>query len=116
MEPVDPTVLDRPIRLGSSAPGTQAPDRQDDNSSPARTHARRAWIWGAGTIAIVSSMIAVWLAVHRRPDPDLLWQDAERTFLAGRWDRARTLLSQIERERTRTSLDWMLEAQLASAS
>ena len=50
-----------------------------------------------------------------RPDPDRLWADAERAFLAGQWDRARASLKTLERMRPRTGLDWMLEAQLATA-
>jgi tetratricopeptide (TPR) repeat protein len=48
-------------------------------------------------------------------DPDRLWADAERAFLAGQWNRARTTLQQLERLRPKNGLDWMLEAQLASA-
>jgi tetratricopeptide (TPR) repeat protein len=58
---------------------------------------------------------AVWYGARQRADPDRLWADAESAFLAGHWDRARASLRQIESLRPRTGLDWMLEAQLATA-
>ncbi len=56
-----------------------------------------------------------WLAARRRIDPDRLWSDAERSFLAGHRDRAREALRTLGRLRPRTGLDRMLEAQLATA-
>jgi tetratricopeptide (TPR) repeat protein len=59
--------------------------------------------------------MALWSAIPDRTDPDRLWADAERAFLAGDWDRARSALRRLERIRSRTGLDLVLEAQLASA-
>jgi tetratricopeptide (TPR) repeat protein len=50
-----------------------------------------------------------------KPDPDRLWADAERAFLAGHHGRARTALATLARLRPKTGLDWLLEAQLATA-
>jgi tetratricopeptide (TPR) repeat protein len=44
-----------------------------------------------------------------------VWAEAERDFLAGRWDRAQGALSHLKRLRSRHPLDWMLEAQLNTA-
>ena len=55
------------------------------------------------------------MASRRRPDPDRLWTEAERAFLSGRWDRARSLLKSLERMRPKTPMDWLLEGQLATS-
>jgi tetratricopeptide (TPR) repeat protein len=59
--------------------------------------------------------MALWSAILDRTDPDRLWAEAERAFLAGDWDRARSLLWRLDRIRPKTGLDLVLEAQLASA-
>src|SRR4051812_24337781 len=66
-------------------------------------------------VLIAGGLGTGWFAVRDRPDPDRLWNEAETAFLAGRWDRARALLRRLERLRPRTALDWLLEAQLATA-
>jgi tetratricopeptide (TPR) repeat protein len=66
-------------------------------------------------VILAGGLGAGWLAVWGRPDPDRLWNEAESAFLAGRWDRARESLRRLERLRPRTPLDWLLEAQLATA-
>ena len=68
-------------------------------------------------LAVVMGVLAVTIRVggRRRADPDQVWADAERAFLAGHWDRARTSLRQLESARDQSRLDWMLEAQLATA-
>jgi tetratricopeptide (TPR) repeat protein len=58
---------------------------------------------------------AAGFAVRPRSDPDRLWADAERSFLAGDWPRARALLRKIETIRPKGPLDWVLEAQLDTA-
>jgi tetratricopeptide (TPR) repeat protein len=57
----------------------------------------------------------LWLANRGRSDPDRIWADAERAFLAGHHDQAQTALLKLQRLRPRTPLDWMLAAQLATA-
>jgi tetratricopeptide (TPR) repeat protein len=116
MEPDEVTVLERTTEPRSTAARPIATDLPGITRLKGRTQELRACVWVAVTIILVLTGIAGWSALRRHPDPDLLWQDAERAFLGGRWDQARALLSRIERSRTRTSLDWMLEAQLASAS
>jgi tetratricopeptide (TPR) repeat protein len=66
-------------------------------------------------LAIVVGVGAGWFVLRRQPDPDRLWADAERAFLAGDRDRTRIALKILERLRPRTGLDRMLEAQLATA-
>jgi tetratricopeptide (TPR) repeat protein len=59
---------------------------------------------------------SAWLPTRSRPDPDRLWAEAERAFLAGHWDQARAALDQLQRLRPKTGLDLMLEAQVATAN
>jgi tetratricopeptide (TPR) repeat protein len=66
-------------------------------------------------LASAGGLGTAWFALRARPDPDRLWADAERAFLAGHRDHARDALKTLERLRPRTGLDWMLEAQLATA-
>src|SRR5437868_3136939 len=92
--------------------GSQPGER---DALPARRPAR---VWGRAVFALVVAfgVGAAWLASRRGDtDPDRLWARAERAFLAGQWDRARDSLKELERMRPRTGLDWMLEAQLATA-
>jgi tetratricopeptide (TPR) repeat protein len=63
--------------------------------------------------ALASS--ATFFIVRKPSDADGLWAEAESAFLAGRWDHARDTLKRIELIRHKTGLDWMLEAQLATA-
>jgi tetratricopeptide (TPR) repeat protein len=69
----------------------------------------------AVAVVIAGSLVTLWLTARPRQDPVRIWADAERAFLAGRWDRARESLKLLEKLRAKTSLDWMLEAQLATA-
>jgi tetratricopeptide (TPR) repeat protein len=71
--------------------------------------------WIACASAVAFGVAAVWLATRAPADADRRWSDAERAFLAGQWGRARALLREVERLRPKTGLDWMLEAQLATA-
>jgi len=59
--------------------------------------------------------LAAWHGAPGRTNPDRLWAEAERAFLAGYWDRASAKLKQLERLRPKTALDWTLEAQVAIA-
>jgi tetratricopeptide (TPR) repeat protein len=78
---------------------------------------RRVRVWGLVALALVVSLGsgAAWLTARGRTDPDRLWAEAERAFLAGHWDRARGALRTLERIRPASPLDCMLNAQLATA-
>src|SRR6185312_5108781 len=82
-------------------------------STPARRSSRARGIMLA--LVIAGGMGTAWLALRPRPDPDRLWADAERAFLAGHRDRARDALKTLEGLRPKTALDRPLEAQLATA-
>jgi tetratricopeptide (TPR) repeat protein len=56
-----------------------------------------------------------WRAIATRIGPDQLWVKAERAFLAGRWNEARSSLNRLEQVRPKSGLDLLLEAQLAIA-
>ncbi len=75
----------------------------------------RVWGWAAFALVLCCGVGATWWATRGHTDPDRLWADAERAFLAGHWERARTVLNTLERIRPKTPLDWILEAQLATA-
>ncbi|MGP0065924.1 MAG: tetratricopeptide repeat protein [Isosphaeraceae bacterium] len=74
-------------------------------------------MWGRAAFALVVffGAGAAWYASRVPTDPDRLWADAERAFLAGRWDRARDMLKTLAQLRPRSPLDWLLEGQLATA-
>jgi tetratricopeptide (TPR) repeat protein len=74
-----------------------------------------AWRWATFALFVLVAIGAAWLTTRGHTDPDRLWADAERAFLAGQWDWARKSLRQLEGIRPKNGLDWMLEAQLASA-
>jgi tetratricopeptide (TPR) repeat protein len=65
-------------------------------------------------LLIASAAGFAWF-LHNRADPDQLWAQAELEFRAGRWDEARATIRRIEGLRPKTTADWLLEAQLASA-
>jgi tetratricopeptide (TPR) repeat protein len=77
------------------------------------------WAWRVRSIvlalAVTAGLGVAWFAFRPHPDPDRVWADAERAFLAGDWGRARASLRHLERLRPRTGLDSLLEAQLATA-
>jgi tetratricopeptide (TPR) repeat protein len=75
----------------------------------------RSWIWGATAVVVLLAAGAAWLPLRRPADPDRLWAEAERAFLAGHWDQARAALRSLERTRPESPLDCMLKAQLATA-
>src|SRR5437762_11872673 len=52
----------------------------------------RAWGRAAFALVVALGVGVAWLASRGRTDPDRLWADAERAFLAGQWDRARASL------------------------
>jgi tetratricopeptide (TPR) repeat protein len=115
MESGDRTILDRP---GASTSASSAIDPGSSagacRSVPAR-RSYRAWGWAAIALIIASAIATAWYASRRPTDPDRLWAEAERAFLAGRWDRARDMLKSLARVRPRVPLDWLLEGQLATA-
>jgi tetratricopeptide (TPR) repeat protein len=84
---------------------------------PSRGRRRdRSALWGiALALAVAGGLGAGWRALWGHPDPDRLWADAERAFLAGHHDRARSALATLGRLRPKTGLDRLLEAQLATA-
>ncbi len=69
----------------------------------------------AMALAVVVGLGAGWRSWRGHPDPDRLWAEAERAFLAGDWRRARASLRHLERLRPPTALDRLLGAQLATA-
>jgi tetratricopeptide (TPR) repeat protein len=90
----------------------QTTDTQAQGEAPARTRTRqRSIFWWLSGLAVLATAIA-WLAIPRQTDPDRLWSQAEKSFLAGRWDIARASLRRLGRARAPTALDLILEAQL----
>lgn len=83
-------------------------------ATPARRWPAKRLI-SALVLVVAGGLAAPWLIARARQDPVRVWADAERAFLAGRWDRARESLKLLEKLRAKTSLDSMLEAQLATA-
>ncbi len=112
MESGDRTILDRPGDPTAEIDPGSAPETI--RAIPPRRPAR-AWILAAVALIIAVASGAAWYVSRRPPDPDRLWAEAERAFLAGRWDRARDLLKTLARMRPRSPLDWLLEGQLATA-
>jgi tetratricopeptide (TPR) repeat protein len=77
----------------------------------------RRWVVAGAVLAAITgtALGAAWFASRRLSDPDRLWVEAENAFRAGRRREARDTLRAIERLRPRKAVDWLLEAQLASA-
>jgi tetratricopeptide (TPR) repeat protein len=117
MDSEDQPILDRSSSLRTAATvidSGSSTGREPVAPVPAWRSAR--FLTRAGLAWVVFLGVgAAWLATRGRTDPDRLWAEAERAFLAGRWDRARDLLQQLERLRPKNPLDWMLQAQLATA-
>jgi tetratricopeptide (TPR) repeat protein len=101
----------------SAGPPQFDPRRSERSSSTLWTPRQRVRAWVAAGAVIAASVAsgALWLSARAQPDPERLWVDAERAFRAGRWNEARAGLLRIERLRSKTARDWLLEAQLASA-
>jgi tetratricopeptide (TPR) repeat protein len=79
---------------------------------------RRHWIWLLGLTSVVL-VVGYWGFRSLRPaasNPDALWTQAERDFMAGRYDRVDSALDRLRQLRQPTPLDWFLLAQLAMAS
>jgi tetratricopeptide (TPR) repeat protein len=77
----------------------------------------RRWMRRLVVLAVASCLVVV---TGRRlltpsPDPEQMWVEGERALRSGRLDAARQALARLERLRSRTGLDWMLEAQVALA-
>jgi tetratricopeptide (TPR) repeat protein len=68
-----------------------------------------------GAAILIAVVAAIAWSLRPRPDPQRLWVQAELALRAGRWNDARALLARIERLRSKTVHDLMLEAQLAAA-
>jgi tetratricopeptide (TPR) repeat protein len=115
MERGEQTILDR-LKASLNAAAAMDSGTQAEGSAAAPTR-RPAGLWGKATFTLVILIGAgvAWLAPRAHTDPDRLWAEAERAFLAGHWDRARNLLKTLERIRPKKPLDWLLEAQLATA-
>jgi tetratricopeptide (TPR) repeat protein len=112
MESEDRTLLDPPVH---PMPELVPPSRAEAIRAVPPGRPTRAWILAAVALIIAVATSAAWYGSRRPPDPDRLWAEAERAFLAGRWDRARDLLKTLARLRPRSPLDWLLEGQLATA-
>ena len=83
---------------------------------PARPARRRRL---AAAIALAVAALAGLLFLWRGrafSDPDRVWTDAEAAVQAGRFDLAEAGLKKLEGLRPPTPLDWLLRAQVASAS
>ncbi len=108
-------IAEKPF-LNRSDTTTTEKDLGVGQGNPASPQSRR-WlpIWILCGLATVMSAGTLWFAIPRRTDPDRLWVEAEKAFLAGRWDLAKESLKKLRRVRPRTGLDLMLEAQLAIA-
>lgn len=83
-------------------------------STAPRRRLARAWAVVLAAV-VVAGLVAGWRGFHRAADPDRLWADAERAFLAGHRDRARAALATLARLRPTTGLDRLLAAQVATA-
>jgi tetratricopeptide (TPR) repeat protein len=81
---------------------------------PSLVRPLRRWLIGVipGAALLAAGVASL---VRQPPDPDRLWQKAEAALQAGHWDQARADLRRIEQLRAKTPLDWLLQAQLASA-
>jgi tetratricopeptide (TPR) repeat protein len=92
------------------------PDRTAPQA-PLRPAARRLgrWAVAGAALAVLGAAVWAWRGLRSRSDPDRLWVKAESAFLAGRWDEASATLQRIGRLRAKTSLDWVLQAQLDAA-
>ena len=77
---------------------------------------RSAWVGGALILLCVCLGFACWGKFRSSRDPDLLWREAEAALQSGSAELAAADLDLIHQLRTPTSLDRMLEAQVAIAS
>jgi hypothetical protein len=85
-------------------------------TSPAREKRWRAPLWVAGLITAVSA--AAWLGTklwYSHPTPEAIWDRANQSFQAGRYDDAAAHLAHISRLRALSPVDLFLRAQLANA-
>jgi tetratricopeptide (TPR) repeat protein len=115
MERAAPPELDPPQAAASAA--ISMPSSVDPAPTairPAR-FSRRVQMTALLVFAASCCAATIWFTARRGTDPDRIWADAERAFLAGRWDEAQDALGRLGRLRPRQPLDRMLEAQLATA-
>ena len=84
---------------------------------PGRRLVWRRWPWllSLASIALVAGYGGFRVLQSDRANPDTVWADAERDFMAGRYDRVDLALARLRRLREPTPLDWFLHAQLAMA-
>lgn len=84
---------------------------------PANGRIRRGWPWllSLALIALVAGYGAFRLLQRDQANADALWAEAERDFMAGRYDRVDQAVVRLQRLREPTPLDWFLHAQLAMA-
>jgi tetratricopeptide (TPR) repeat protein len=73
------------------------------------------WIVGATGVAVLVGALGALHMPRGHGDPDRIWAQAERAFLAGHWQQASASLKRLEQIRPKAALDWTLEAQLAIA-
>ena len=79
---------------------------------PGKGGGRRRWRWlvSLASIALIAGYGGFRLLQRDRANPDLVWADAERDFLAGRYDRVDPALARLRRLREPTPLDWFLRS------
>jgi tetratricopeptide (TPR) repeat protein len=111
----DQTIPDRSRTSKNAVAAMDVESRPIPKETVPARQLTRVWLWATLVLVVSLGVGATWFVFRGRTDPDSLWADAERAFLAGQWDRASKLLQQLERLRPSTGLDWLLEAQLASA-
>ena len=117
METLKPSLLGRSIPFVNAVATMASGSRPKERKAFPTRHSARVWGWAAFVIFVLRrNRTQSWLKSQRaKTDPDRLWTVAEQAFLAGRWDQARRSLRELEEIRPKNGLDWMLEAQLASA-
>ncbi len=111
----DQTILDRSRTSKNAVAAMDVESRPIPKDSVPASQPSRVWLCATFVLVVSLGAGAAWFLSGGRTDPDRLWADAERAFLAGQWDRAGKLLQQLERLRPRTGLDQLLEAQLGIA-
>ena len=75
----------------------------------------RRWLLFLALVAVIVGYAGFRFLQEKRVDPDVVWAEAERDLLAGRYDRVEAAVARLRRLRERTPLDWFLLAQLEMA-
>jgi tetratricopeptide (TPR) repeat protein len=115
METLKPSLLRCSIPFVNAVATMASGSRPKERKAFPVRHSARVWGWAVFVIFVSVAIGASWLKARAKTDPDRLWTVAEQAFLASRWDQARRSLRELEEIRPKNGLDWMLEAQLASA-